>query len=222
MKRKLFGGVALCLILAATSYGAQQESAVVLAVNPRTITIRIHNYAQVKPTVLLPAKKTAAEILKKAGVETIWVECYSGQASLSDAECAHPMTPLDLTLNLLPQSQTKHFHSRDEILGVALLPGGEDFGFYAYVFCGGAKAYAAHHELDLSRLLGHVIAHELGHLLLGANSHSGTGIMQPCWNVNDLIAIGHGGMSFSFSEKKKLQMALAVRTRGILSDELSP
>jgi hypothetical protein len=222
MKRKLFGGAALSLALAATSYGAQHEAAMVPAVNPRTITIRIHNYAQVKPTVLLPAKKAAAEILKEAGVETVWVECYSGQASLSDAECANPMTLLDLTLNLLPQSQTKHFHSRDEILGVALLPAGQDFGFYAYVFCGGAKAYAAHHELDLSRLLGHVIAHELGHLLLGANSHSRTGIMRPCWNGKDLIAIAHGGMSFSFSQKEKLQMALTARTRGILSDEVSP
>jgi hypothetical protein len=222
MKRKLFVGVALSLILAATSYGAQQEPAMVPAVNPITITIRMHNYAQVKPTVLLPAKKAAAEILKEAGVETVWVDCYSGQASLSDAECANPMTPLDLTLNLVPQSLTKHFHDRDEILGVALLPGGQDFAFYAYVFCGGAKAYAAHHELDLSRFLGHLIAHELGHLLLGENSHSNTGIMRPCWNDTDLIAIAHGGMSFSFSERKRLQVALTARTRGILSDELSP
>jgi len=30
-------------------------------------------------------------------------------------------------------------------------------------------------------ILGCVIAHELGHLLLGSNSHSGSGVMQPQW-----------------------------------------
>ena len=32
------------------------------------------------------------------------------------------------------------------------------------------------------RGLGHVMAHEVGHLLLGGHSHAATGLMTPDWN----------------------------------------
>ena len=203
MKKQLFGGLALSLIFAATAArGATQGEALPETISQRTITIRVHNYAQVKPSVLFTATKAASDIFREAGVETVWVECYSGPTLQPDAACANPATPLDLTLNLLPQSQAKYFHYRDEILGVALVPAGQNFGFYAYVFYFGAEAFAAHHKLNLSSFLGHVIVHELGHLLLGVNSHSNVGIMRACWNGQDLIAVEHGGFSFSLVEKK--------------------
>jgi len=37
----------------------------------------------------------------------------------------------------------------------------------------------------ISQILGHVIAHELGHLL-GSETHSPTGIMRADWNFKDL------------------------------------
>ena len=36
-------------------------------------------------------------------------------------------------------------------------------------------------EFEIPTILGYVIAHEVGHLLLGSNSHSGSGIMQGQW-----------------------------------------
>ena len=36
-------------------------------------------------------------------------------------------------------------------------------------------------EFDIPIILGCVIAHEIGHLLLGSNSHSGSGVMKPRW-----------------------------------------
>ena len=39
------------------------------------------------------------------------------------------------------------------------------------------------HERYVGILLGHVIAHEIGHLLLASNKHNRRGLMQPHWNA---------------------------------------
>jgi hypothetical protein len=184
--------------------------------NQGTITIRIHNYAQVSRSVLLPSTKAASEILREAGVDTVWVECFAGQASLPDSVCTNPVTPLDLVVNLLPQCQAHSFHLRDEILGVAMEGTGQNFGILASVFYDSVKVYAAHRGLNLFQLLGHVIAHEVGHLLLGADSHSSDGVMRACWSGKELVAAAQRGLSFSFSEKKKLQIILIARTHATL------
>ena len=67
MKRQKVGGLALSLILAASSYGRPQDTGMPGTMNERTITIRIRNSAQVKPSVLLPATRAAADIVARGG-----------------------------------------------------------------------------------------------------------------------------------------------------------
>jgi hypothetical protein len=47
------------------------------------------------------------------------------------------------------------------------------------------------------RVLGHVMAHELGHLLLGSNAHAEIGIMRPRWFGQQLRAVERGALFFS-------------------------
>ena len=49
---------------------------------------------------------------------------------------------------------------------------------------------------DIGQILGHVIAHELGHLL-GLRSHARTGIMRADWNLTDLQDIAYGYLLFT-------------------------
>ena len=46
-------------------------------------------------------------------------------------------------------------------------------------------------------MLGHVMAHEIGHLLLGSNAHSRHGIMQARWKRDQLRSIATGGLLFT-------------------------
>jgi hypothetical protein len=167
----------------------------------RTITIRIHNYAEVKPSVLLPATRVAGDILREAGVDSDWVECVVGQTELPEGACASQVTPLDLVLNLLTRSQAQHLHFQDKILGVAVEATGEDFGVFASVFYDNAKGCAAQWKLDLPHLLGLAIAHELAHLLLGTNSHSSHGVMRAFWSGKELLAAEQRCPSFHLSKE---------------------
>ncbi len=54
------------------------------------------------------------------------------------------------------------------------------------------------------------MAHELGHLLLGSNSHSLTGLMGANWRTVDLIHMEQGGLAFSEEQSRKMKATLST------------
>jgi hypothetical protein len=48
-----------------------------------------------------------------------------------------------------------------------------------------------------SKILGHVIAHEMGHLLLPPNSHSQSGVMNADWDSEQLLRMVKGLLQFT-------------------------
>jgi hypothetical protein len=61
---------------------------------------------------------------------------------------------------------------------------------------------------SLSRVLGHVMAHEIGHLLLGTNAHSPMGIMRPNWQGQELRSIAIGTLLFTREQARSMQTKL--------------
>ena len=76
----------------------------------------------------------------------------------------------------------------------------------AYILTPRVAAVAARHRRDFDRLLGRVIAHEVGHLLLPPHSHSASGIMREKLDL-----------SFSpkatFTKSQQKAMLLALQSR---------
>ena len=62
-----------------------------------------------------------------------------------------------------------------------------------------------------SRILAHTIAHEVGHLLLGSNSHSPTGIMVGKWRSQDLVSLAQFGLSFSAQQSEFIRAEVRRR-----------
>ena len=68
-------------------------------------------------------------------------------------------------------------------------------------------------EFEVPVILGSVIAHEIGHLLLGLNSHSDTGIMQKRWERKQLQMVTTGNLLFTAAQGKLMQAEMQRRTR---------
>jgi hypothetical protein len=48
-----------------------------------------------------------------------------------------------------------------------------------------------------AQILGNMIAHEIGHVLLNLRSHSATGIMRGDWDLQDLQDVAYGCLLFT-------------------------
>ena len=81
------------------------------------------------------------------------------------------------------------------MLGVA--PGTKEVrGINLWIFYPRIRAYSAELGMDASQLLGHVMAHEMGHLLLPYGAHSVAGLMRPDWDRSQVQAANRGLLTF--------------------------
>jgi hypothetical protein len=155
-------------------------------------------------------------MLHETRVDVAWVECPIVPSVSTEAACSRPITPLVLVLNLLPEFMARRLNLHSDAFGVAAESSEKNFGFLGSVFYDKVKDCAIHERIDLAPFLGGVIAHELGHLLLGAHSHSRSGLMCGSWSGKQIHDIERRGLSFSSSEAKRLQTAVTVRSQAAM------
>jgi hypothetical protein len=160
------------------------------------ITVLVNDSAGVNPSVLRRAEREAAELFDAAGIEIRWVSC-------GEHECRHILGPKEFVLHIVSGGQTRS----DLVFGEAFL-GADGRGQYSDVFFDRLKQ--ARGEVDLALLLGAVSAHELGHLLLGANSHSAIGIMEPRWGSQGLRNVGMGRLSFTPEQARSMRNRISA------------
>jgi hypothetical protein len=105
-------------------------------------------------------------------------------------ECRRILGPSEFVLHVVSGGRA----GSDFVFGEAFLS--EDgHGRYCDIFFDRLKQ--AQGDVNLALLLGAVSAHELGHLLLGSNSHSRIGIMEPRWQKDSVEKIGKGMLLFT-------------------------
>jgi hypothetical protein len=170
------------------------------------VTIAVHNHAGVAANTLVQMERTASSIFKEAGVNVDWVNCDLPPVAVEIAgSCRITEFPKHLQLTIARRSK----NLTDSVFGVSYL--GEDgSGCYSNVFSEPAEELHARLYVNLGTLLGHVVAHELGHLLLGRNAHSDTGIMRPHWNERDLAKAGKGELLFTRAESQTMREKVAA------------
>jgi hypothetical protein len=148
-----------------------------------SLTVLVYNYASVPAGTLADAQVFAARSYRAAGIELTWVECSTSHddtpqlRACEEADNGHPPV-----LRLIPERRaagvTRSGNPTDYALGVALIS-------QAYIFYPKVKELARHCALPESVILGRAMAHELGHLLLGENSHAAGGLMKAQCNCLD-------------------------------------
>jgi hypothetical protein len=60
-------------------------------------------------------------------------------------------------------------------------------------------------------ILGHVIAHEMGHALLNTDKHTDTGIMRAIWDMDDLFEGARGRLVFTPNQTEVMRTEVARR-----------
>lgn len=119
------------------------------------------------------ALNAARQTLADASIDVVWRHCPGGRF-------AHPLAPGELAVRLA-RSPAPVRATVPAVLGDALVDRHEASGVLASVYVDTVQHLALKTEADSQLLLGRVIAHELGHLLLGSTRHAQVGLMRAAW-----------------------------------------
>ncbi len=157
------------------------------------LIVAVYNRA-VSQSMLLEGEQTAAHVFQRAGIAIEWLDCTS---NLPPAPCARPAEGNLFVLTIVKRWPVQVWNS--DKLGMSV-ENQDGRGVYCYVFEETLESVVGETHVSRSRLLGYGIAHELGHLLMGAHSHSSVGIMSPRWSDSELLAIRLGSLSFTPEE----------------------
>jgi len=164
------------------------------------MTVSVCTRGPLDPRVELGAEAAAAALFHSMDIEIVWAQCEAGLEG-DDAVQQHWFT-----LRFRDGRPFIKPAAGNDTLGEAFLEADEG-GFIVEVYYQAVKTLAADKDVELTTLLGFVIAHELGHLLLG-RAHAAHGVMRAAWDRTELEAIRHGCMKFSALEAAGMRRVL--------------
>jgi hypothetical protein len=133
----------------------------------QTIVLHVVDCAHVSRSELADAETEATQIYERSGVRTMWV--HGEVTSAIDDHAMH------LTIVILARNVSTSL--MDQTLGAAPHP------THAYVYYDRVAAFARRDAVSIGVLLGKVMGHEVGHLLLPGEGHSRDGLMQAAPNL---------------------------------------
>ncbi len=194
--RNLMTGLAFTVILGTSGQVFAAEDGQV------TIVLHLDNYARVSPADRSAAAAEVARIYATAGVNTVW--------ATGDDHADGP--GLHVRVQLLSRAMALRKIKRERLADTVAGEAAREAG-YAYIFTHRILNLAVRQGEDFRRVLGRVIAHEVGHLLLPPYSHADRGIMRANTGVRS-----NGSYYFTTEQGVAIRSMLLAASRAHAGD----
>jgi hypothetical protein len=173
------------------------------------ISVSVYDDSQLGLETLQEAEQISGALFAHVGIEIRWLNCgVNGELTHASPECGQARFPQMLQLRFLRKARGLE----PGIFGISYMNAGGD-GCYSQVFVKPIEALRGQFPIGLSTLLGYVATHELGHLLLGKNSHTAIGIMRAHWGPKELERANMGVLSFFEDQRQQMASRLAAGIR---------
>jgi len=170
------------------------------------VTVSVHNDAGIPSATLRAAEAEASRLFQQSGIELTWLNCpLPAEGPEDPAQCRTAEFPAHLQLRIARRSR----NLSGITFGISYLSA-DGSGCYANLFYERIEEMHERSRVNLPSLLGDVAAHEIGHLLLGTNSHAASGIMRARWQNEELGSISTGTLFFSEAESRQMRSKLAT------------
>jgi len=171
-------------------------------VDAAAFTVMVFNFRQVSTDILSNAEREADQIFAHAGMKIVWQECPTG-----NEPCRKRPGPVFFLAIKAGPAQNKFL---DVVSGQAIIADHLAVVYYD-ALPRVARSKTGPHEA--SAVLACVIAHELGHLLLGAYGHSINGIMRDRWDIEQTRFALMSELDFLPEEGKLMKRSLLDGTQ---------
>jgi hypothetical protein len=166
------------------------------------MSMRTLNYAAIPEAILAKAETAAADILRRAGVQITWLNCPASEWE-SEHPCNQDMAPTDFWMRVVPDNARSH-----GVLGNSILAGTAGASKYATVMFKPLDDIQKRSRIDVYEILGAVMAHEIGHLLMGP-IHTQNGVMSTNWSDEQFRCISRGELNFTLDQAENLRIEIA-------------
>jgi hypothetical protein len=177
------------------------------------VTVSVHNDAHVPLEALVSAESTASRIFREAGLNVEWMNCVGVGNHGSASPCTRAAYPTYLHIRIVARAR----NLPGTTFGIAYLSA-DGSGCYSSVFLEPITHLHANSGQGVAPVLGHVMAHEIAHLLLGTNSHAAEGIMRAQWQRDELLSASRGELLFSPRESQVMRERVSVVGRPTVGD----
>ena len=210
----------VAMITVLTGFAGMSEKAAAHSLEIQaSLTVEMHNDAKIDSKELADAERVAGSVFKKAGVASSWMAAGTVSENRSSDTTDDATSLAHLRVYVLSQATADSFALPVGAMGVA--PGKGPDRQFVYIFYDRVKelthkretadALDARISLCTGQILGEVMAHEIGHILLNLPSHSATGIMRGPWNRRDLQDAAYGQSLFTPEQAKVIRTEVARR-----------
>jgi hypothetical protein len=209
MTRSLGYTAASRLLIAAALAASVARSA---PASEAELVIRVYDGTKASTENLAVAGAEAIRILSRAGLNATWLNCSASRLEHpTQPACHRPRGPAELILKIVSRAPDAQPGISEDAFGLSVLPESGVGGVFAVVFRDSVDRLFRASEMWRFRVVGLLAAHEIGHLLLGSNSHSGAGIMRPDLYGETLESAAWGNLVFAPSEAERMRAALRHR-----------
>jgi len=168
------------------------------------LVVDVFDYTQISRRTLEQVEQVASGIFAQAGVNLVWVDCAVAGKPQPDPECNAPVGSSWLGVRIVPRIPLMK-----GIAGAATA--GYTAGDYITVSLNWAETVSAYSPDFVPDFLGSVIAHELGHALLGPHSHSASGLMGARWSIEQLQEATQHTLSFAPQQAARIRAEVMAR-----------
>ena len=169
--RKLIAALAVGMAVTGGSVASAQNPEDAL-----TVTLHVTNRAAISPKDLAAAEAYATAIYRAAGIQAVWTE-----TPWAPGETRSPHLRVVILSPQMTAKRCKESQLGESVMGIAVDGVTDGSGRIAYIFADRIGQMAWQYLATFDRGLGHAMAHEVGHLLLGAHSHAPAGLMTAHW-----------------------------------------
>ncbi len=176
-------------------------------------TILVYDYAELHPGTQEEAEQEASRIFRLAGIDTLWLHCALTEEGVGDRACERDFGADSLIIRIMPEARTRILAPNVAEFGIAYQSERGGFGTDAAIYHHRVAELAEAGVTSEAVLLGHVMAHEIGHLLLGTGHHSPRGLMTAKWHVEQLQAASEGRFLFTSKQAARMQRNVLKRSK---------
>jgi hypothetical protein len=174
------------------------------------VIVRTYNTYGVSGPDILTASRTVRALLSTVAINAQWRDCRIAGRPSSDAadHCGDPVAPNEVIVRVVGAVQSSEPESA---LGYSLIDPVLRTGSLATIYADRVIALSRTLDVDRGTMLGRAVAHEIGHLLLGSERHSGFGLMRGIWSTH--LILENRGEDWLFTRQQGLAMQSALSAR---------